>query len=247
MIPHRTRTVALARTESASGHDCSRLSRRDVVRLSLAALAANALRAAPARGAPPKTSRASLSPDAALARLLDANRRFASGQVLQPRRELERLRKLAAEQKPYAAVLGCADSRVPIEIVFDEGFGDIFVVRVAGNVATPVEIASLEYATAVLGVKVIMVLGHDHCGAVKAALAGGTVPGQISTLYQYIVPGIAREEHDLEAAVRANVRFQSAKLRDSSPVIAEAIKNGSVKLSAGVFELTSGKVVPIQT
>jgi carbonic anhydrase len=180
--------------------------------------------------------------DAAAEALSQGNARFVKGEVVQPRRELERLRSLASAQAPYVAILSCADSRVPVEIVFDEGFGDLFVVRVAGNVATAVEIASLEYAVAVLGVKAVMVLGHESCGAVQAALAGATVPGQISTLYQHIVPGIDRSKDDLSAAVRANVKYQAQKLRDSSTVISGAVKDGSVKLLGGVFDLKSGKV-----
>lgn len=218
--------------------------RRDVLRLAMIGVAAIAR--PPAASAESGDDDFPPNADAAIAQLFEANRRFASGDMLQPRRELERLRKLSKEQKPYAAVLSCADSRVPIEIVFDEGFGDLFVVRVAGNIATPVEIASLEYATAVLGVKAILVLGHGNCGAVKAALAGGAVPGQISTLYQYIVPGIDRAKADLANAVRDNARFQANKIKDSSPVIATAIKDGQVRLAAGVFDLKSGKVVPVE-
>ncbi len=183
--------------------------------------------------------------DAAAEALAQGNARFVKGEVLQPRRELERLRSLANAQAPFVAILGCADSRVPVEIVFDEGFGDLFVVRVAGNVATAVEIASLEYAVAVLGVKAVMVLGHERCGAVKAALGGTTVPGQISTLYQHIVPGIDRSTNDLSAAVRANVKHQAQKVRDGSTVIGGAVKDGSVKLLGGVFDLESGRVTTV--
>jgi len=185
------------------------------------------------------------TPDEALAELVQGNARFVNGELLQPHRELERVRQLAAKQEPYAAVLGCADSRVPVEILFDEGFGDAFVVRVAGNLATPVEIASLEYAVAVLGTKVVMVLGHDECGAVKAALEGKPVPGQIDMLYQYIVPAIERGTNDLAAAIRANVRFQARRLRQASPVLAAAVDGGTLKIAGGVFDLASGRVVPV--
>ncbi|HEV7733940.1 MAG TPA: carbonic anhydrase [Candidatus Binatia bacterium] len=198
-----------------------------------------------AMGADGPPTVAPATPDAALAELQQGNQRFVKGEVVQPRRELERLRSLAEGQKPYAAVLGCADSRVPVELVFDEGFGDIFVVRVAGNLATAVEIASLEYGVAVLGVKVIMVVGHSGCGAVKAALDGGAVPGQISTLYQHIVPAIDRNNKDLAVAIQANARYQTRKLRESSTVIADAIKAGTLIVVGGVFDLTSGKVVPV--
>jgi carbonic anhydrase len=184
--------------------------------------------------------------EAAVDALAKGNARFVKGEILQPRREIERLRSLAADQKPYAALLSCADSRVPVELVFDEGFGDLFVVRVAGNVATAVEIASLEYAVAVLGVKAVLVLGHQACGAVKAAMAGGAVPGQISTLYQHIVPGIGDAKGDLAAAIAANVKFQAQKLRDGSPVIGGALKDGSLRLTGGVFDFKSGAVKPVE-
>lgn len=223
-----------------------RISRRWFLGVGMAALAAGSRRVSTALARETTGGATPTTPDAALAELTQGNARFVKGELLQPRRELERVRQMAEKQEPYAAVLGCADSRVPIEILFDEGFGDVFVVRVAGNLATPVEIASLEYATAVLGTKVIMVLGHDNCGAVKAALAGKAVPGQISTLYQYIVPGIDRGNHDLGVAVRANVQFQARKLRQASPVLAAAVDAGALKIVGGVFELMSGRVVPVE-
>lgn len=113
------------------------------------------------------------SPEQVLQNLLDGNMRFLDGAVAHPHQDFSRVQAIKAKQKPLAAILGCADSRVPAEIVFDQGFGDVFVCRVAGNIATPEEIASLEYAVLDLGVKVVMVLGHTRCGAVKAALSGG--------------------------------------------------------------------------
>jgi carbonic anhydrase len=218
------------------------VSRRGFLGLGAAALAAGP-RAVVGEAAARETIPA--TPAAALAELTQGNARFVKGEVLEPRRELERVRKLAGKRQPYAAVLGCADSRVPIEIVFDEGFGNVFAVRVAGNLATPVEIASLEYAVAVLGTKVIMVLGHENSGAVKAALEGKEVPGQISTLYQYIVPGIDRVHRDLGVAVRANVRFQARKLQQASPVLGAAVKGGTLQIAGGVFELGSGRVLSV--
>jgi carbonic anhydrase len=195
---------------------------------------------------PPVSSTRPATPAEALAELTAGNARFASGKVLQPHRELECLRQLAdKQQEPFAAVLACADSREPVEILFDEGFGDLFVVRVAGNLATPVEIASLEYAVAVLGTKLVMVLGHEQCGAVKAALEGVEVPGRIGALYQYIVPGIDRGTHDLGAAVRANVQFQARTLRQASPVLGAAVAAGKLGIAGGVFELVSGRVIAV--
>jgi carbonic anhydrase len=186
------------------------------------------------------------NPAEAVQRLHDGNLRFAAGKPISPERDLVHLREVAPEQRPFAAVLGCADSRVPIELVYDQGFGNVFVVRVAGNIATSVEIASLEYGTQVLGASALVVLGHSNCGAVKAALAGGEVPGQISTLYQHIAPALDRKKMDLDAAVVANVRYQMRKLHKGSTVISKLITDGKVALVGGVFDLTSGTVKPVE-
>jgi carbonic anhydrase len=184
--------------------------------------------------------------DEALKRLLDGNRRFTQGKVTAANRDLARLKAVAAKQAPFAAVLSCADSRVPVEIVFDQGFGDVFVVGVAGNVAAAEEIASLEFATLMLGAKVLIVVGHSGCGAVNAALEGADVPGQISTLYRLIVPGIDRQNKDLDAAIASNVRAQAGVLHKGSTVLAALIKDGKLKLAGGVYDLTSGKVTMIE-
>src|SRR5271156_4494246 len=132
------------------------------------------------------------TPENALRLLAEGNQRYLAQKLISFQEDLDILKADTEEhQEPFAAVLSCADSRVPVELVFDQSIGHVFVVRVAGNVATPDTIASLEYGAAVLGVKVILALGHTNCGAVKATLAGKAVPGQISTLYQYIHPAIA--------------------------------------------------------
>lgn len=184
------------------------------------------------------------TPAQALARLRDGNARFIAGRPLAPNRSLAQLRAVAPKQTPFAAVLGCADSRLPVEVLYDQGFGDLFVVRVAGNVATAVEIASLEYAAAVLDVEVIKVLGHANCGAVKAALAGDPVPGQISTLFQHIVPALDRTAMDLAAAIAANVRHQVRTLREASPLLARRIAAGQLVVEGGVFDFDTGAVRP---
>src|SRR5262249_543935 len=152
--------------------------------------------------------------------------------------------KTAEKQEPFAAVLSCADSRVPVELIFNQTIGKIFVTRVAGNVASTELIASLEYGVAVLGTEVIMVMGHAHCGAVKAAIAGGAVPGQISSLYRYIRPAIDQvgAGGDAEAVTRANAQIQARLLWESSPVIGDAVKQGKVKVVASYYDLASGKV-----
>ncbi|MEP6958368.1 MAG: carbonic anhydrase, partial [Nitrospirota bacterium] len=146
------------------------------------------------------------------------------------------------KQEPFAAVLACADSRVPVELVFDQTIGHIFVTRVAGNVVTPEIIATLEYGVVVLGVKVLLVIGHRNCGAVKAAMKADTVPGQISVLYQHLQPAVEHSGGNLDKAIDANARFQAELLRTSSTVIRDAAKAGKLKVEFGVYDLSSGEV-----
>ena len=184
-----------------------------------------------------------VSPEAALQQLIDGNRRFAEGRLTSFNEDLEILKsKTVDKQEPFAAVLSCADSRVPVELIFDQSIGHVFVTRVAGNVATSAIIASLEYGVAVLGTKAIMVLGHANCGAVKASIDAKAVPGQISALYRYIRPAVDQAGPDLEAAIKANAKIQAALLRQSSPVLADHIKQNQLKIVAGYYDLSSGKV-----
>lgn len=185
------------------------------------------------------------TPADALAALMAGNLRFVEGKTLAPHRDLARLKEIAPKQTPFAAVLGCADSRVPVEIVFDQGFGDIFVTRIAGNVADPAIIGSLEFGTLVLGAKVLFVLGHSACGAVSATLKGDAVPGQISTLYQHIRPAVKASGGDLARAVVANVKNQIETLGEASPVIGQLVRQGKLQLAGGVYDLTSGRVTRV--
>jgi carbonic anhydrase len=184
--------------------------------------------------------------DEALKRLLDGNQRFIQGKITAANRDLAHLKAVAPKQAPFAAFLSCADSRVPVEIIFDQGFGDVFVVRVAGNVAAAEETASLEFGTLMLGAKVLVVLGHSGCGAVKAALEGTDAPGQISTLYRLIAPGIDRQNKNLDVAVASNVRAQVRVLRQGSTVLAGLLRDGKLKLVGGVYDLTSGRVTMME-
>jgi carbonic anhydrase len=187
------------------------------------------------------------SPDAAVQQLVDGNGRFAAGRMTSFDEDLSILKaKTVDKQEPFAAVLSCADSRVPVELIFDQSIGHVFVTRVAGNIATSPMIASLEYSVAVLGAKAIMVFGHANCGAVKAAIEAKAVPGQISTLYPYIRPAVERAGPDLEAAIKANAKIQAALLRQSSPVLAEQIKRNQLKIVAAYYDLASGKVTLLE-
>ena len=184
-----------------------------------------------------------LTPDAALQELLAGNQRFAANQLTSFEHDLAILKeRTVGKQEPFAAVLSCADSRVPVELIFDQTIGHIFVARVAGNIVTPEIIASLEYGVAVLGVKALVVLGHHACGAVKAAMKADDVPGQISTLYLSLRQAVEQSGGDLDKAIEANAKIQAELLRTSSTVIRDAFKGGKLKVESGVYELATGKV-----
>ena len=183
------------------------------------------------------------SPERAIDLLVEGNQRYVAQKLISFQEDLDILKADTEEhQEPFAAVLSCADSRVPVELVFDQSIGHVFVARVAGNIATPDTIASLEYGAAVLGLKAILVLGHTNCGAVKATLAGKAVPGQISTLYQYIHPAIAGANGDLTTASRQNAVLQASVLRETSPVLAELVKQKKLAVRAAIYDVGSGKI-----
>jgi carbonic anhydrase len=189
-----------------------------------------------------------LTPDAALKELLDGNKRFVERRRIADQQDLAILKQNTAEkQEPFAAVLSCADSRVPVEIIFDQSIGHVFVTRVAGNIITPEIIGSLEYGALVLGAKVILVMGHANCGAVKAAMQGTTVPGQISTLYRHIQPAVDQSRSNLDAAIKANAKIQSDLLRKSSTVIAELLKENKIKIVAAYYDLARGGVTLLES
>src|SRR5947209_3133764 len=168
----------------------------------------------------PLAAQTKLKPDEALNELLDGNRRFTSGSMTSWEHDLAMLKQHTAEkQEPFAAVLSCADSRVPVELAFDQTIGHVFVARVAGNIVTPEIIGSLEYGAAVLGVKVVLVLGHTSCGAVKAAMKADAVPGQISVLYRHLRPAVEQSGGNVDKAIETNARMQAELLRTSSTVI----------------------------
>jgi carbonic anhydrase len=217
------------------------LSRRRILTRAAAAIVTGAVLDVvalhPAQAASP------LTPDQALQHLIDGNRRFVEGRMTAFDEDLAILKqKTAGKQEPFAAVLSCADSRVPVELIFDQSIGHLFVSRVAGNVASSEVIASLEYGAAVLGTKMIMVLGHSSCGAVKASIDAKPVPGQISGLYRYIRPAVDQAGTDVDAVGKANAKIQAAILREASPVLAGLIEKKGFKVVAGFYDLASGKV-----
>jgi carbonic anhydrase len=215
----------------------------DLVRVAAAEPRAGASSKAPSR----------LNADEALRELLAGNERFANGRPNSPRRGPADFRQLAEGQYPFATIISCADSRVAPEILFDVGKGDIFVVRVAGNVvsgAGAVVKGSIEYSVAELNVPLIMVLGHSNCGAVKAAMAHlnakDSLPGAINDLVELIKPAVEQSKGEpgdpLGGAIHKNVQIGIERLKGLEPILAPALKAGKLKIVGGVYDLRTGKV-----
>lgn len=186
---------------------------------------------------------ASVSADAALAKLKEGNLRFASSEVSQSKPTAARRAETAQEQHPFAIVLGCADSRTAPEIVFDQNIGDLFVVRTAGNLVDDHALGSIEYAVAHLGARLVVVLGHQRCGAVTAALASDTAPGHVQSLVRDIQPAVkaakGKDGNVTDIAIAENARLMAAKIRNEAS-LGEFAKE--VRIISGVYDLDTGKV-----
>ncbi len=186
-----------------------------------------------------------VTPAAALERLKEGNKRFAADRLAARDLGDARRRALGRGQRPFAVVLGCADSRVAPELIFDQGLGDLFVLRVAGNVTDPALLGSIEYALAELKAPLIVVLGHTECGAVKAALAGKPLPGNLGRLIERVHVGKPPAEAGadaLPAALWANAVHSAQELTARSPVIKEFVDRGRVRIAVGVYSLKTGRV-----
>ena len=190
------------------------------------------------------------TPEEALQRLMEGHRRYLAEQMAHPNQAAERRREVAAGQSPFAIVLGCSDSRVPPEVIFDAGLGDLFIVRVAGNVVDNAGLGSIEFAAAEFESPLIVVLGHSNCGAVKAAISavqsGAEVEGAIGSLVDLIRPAVARARERpgdlLVNATRANVELSMTRILDSEPILATRERLGSLDIMGGVYDLESGVV-----
>lgn len=194
-----------------------------------------------------------VSADEALQRLMDGNKHYVEGQMGACRESDAAKREgLAQGQKPYAIILSCSDSRVPPEIIFDKSMGEIFVIRVAGNVPDPVVLGSIEYAAEHIGSPLIMVLGHERCGAVTATVESkGKAHGNIGAIVKTIAPAAQKAQKAMkgkpkaevvEAATDANVQLVAANLTKKSPVVAKLVKEGKVKIVTAKYDLDDGKV-----
>jgi carbonic anhydrase len=198
---------------------------------------------------PPPKPQNVLTPQASLERLLKGNARYVEG--VSARHDFKHEREaLAGGQNPFAAILSCADSRIAPEYAFDSGRGDLFVCRVAGNFANEESVASLEYAVAELGTPLIMVLGHDSCGAVNAAIKsikdGTTLPGHLPSLVAGLAPAVkavSQQAGDmLGNAIRQNVTDNVARLRSTAPILNAAVEQGKLKVVGGIYRLRDGRV-----
>lgn len=179
-------------------------------------------------------------------KLVDGNKRYTSSEMVHPNQTSVRRTAVANEQHPFAVVLSCSDSRVPPEILFDQGIGDLFVIRVAGNVLDDAALGSIEYAIEHLNVKLIVVLGHERCGAVSAAVKGGKASGHIRYLVEAIQPAVEKAKSlsgdILENAVRINVQNVVAQLKSSEPIIEEFVHEKKVDVIGARYDLDDGSV-----
>lgn len=221
--------------------------------LGAAALGSGLIVARGSRAIAASPAPSSLAADEALQRLLKGNQRFVHGSTKNPRRAPADFRALAEGQRPVAVIMGCADSRVPPELLFDQGVGDLFVVRVAGNVVGGGGVfvkGSIEYAVAELGVRLIMVLGHSSCGAVKAAIKhvddGDPLPGAIAELVNRIRPAVIKAKDmpgdQLANAISANVLLGVETLNNLDPIVRPAVSSGQAKVVGAVYDLRTGAV-----
>lgn len=190
----------------------------------------------------------SITSELALQQLMEGNLRYAEGNASHPHQSLERRAELISGQQPFAVILGCSDSRIPPELIFDQGLGDVFVIRTAGEVVDNASLASIEYAVDHLGVPLVMVLGHDSCGAVTAAVQGGEAEGHLGSLMDFIRPAVeqAREAGEgsdlLNGSINNNVFNIVEALKSSQPVLSEKVDAGELMILGARYRLDSGLV-----
>jgi carbonic anhydrase len=181
-----------------------------------------------------------------LQQLIAGNERYAAGHPLHPNQSPDRRTEVAGGQHPIAIIVSCSDSRVPPEIVFDQGLGDVFVVRTAGEVVDDQAVGSIEYAVEHLHARLIVVLGHDQCGAVKAAVDGGDAPGHISSVVNAIEPAVEKARHEpgdlLDNAINENVLLVTSQLKTSKPILSHEVDTAGLQVVGARYSLESGTV-----
>lgn len=223
------------------------LSRRFALRCACASLFAGGARARAASGLPPTT----LTPDEALARLMEGNRRFVADSPRPAPGNAARRREQVQGQAPFATVLACADSRTPPGTLFDTGLGEIFGLRVAGNTLSPAGFGSIEYSSMALGVPLIMVLGHERCGAVAAAVEvverNARLPGSLMAMVEPILPAVEEAKRGdpsdlLDATVRTHALRMARRLREEESVLTPRLASGALRVVAARYDLDDGEV-----
>ena len=196
------------------------------------------------------------SPREAWQAMLDGNHRFVTGELAHPRQDIDRREALAEKQTPFAALFGCADSRLSAEIIFDVGLGDFFVVRNAGQVIGETILGSLEYAVEVLGVPIILVLGHDECGAIRATIndvegnmnaSGEFIHKLVAQIRPTVLAANAQGKHEIDDVTELHVQDTINEMLTNSSLIAEAVKSGKLAVVGANYKLTLGEIHPIVT
>ena len=189
---------------------------------------------------------ASISADEALKKLMDGNKRFVEFKQNHPHQNKTRLEEIATSQNPFAIIVGCSDSRVQPEIIFDQGMGDLFIIRNAGNVVDDFAMASIEYAVEHLGVRLIVVLGHERCGAVDATIKGGKLPGHLNSLTDEIKPAIQSAKRItgdlLTNVIYSNTKRISGQIGSSGELLKDFVDNKGLKVVSAYYDLDTGKV-----
>lgn len=196
------------------------------------------------------SSEEGLSADKAMEKLEKGNKRYTSGKMTHKNQGKKRRAETAKTQEPFAVIVTCSDSRVSPEVLFDLGMGDIFVVRSAGNIVDDIGIGSIEYAVEHLGAKLIVVLGHERCGAVKATVDGGEAPGHIKKIVEKIKPSVEKAKKDkgdlLDNSIMKNVTAVVKELANAKPFLKEKAASGEIKVVGAYYDLDSGKVSGVQ-
>ena len=183
-----------------------------------------------------------VAPDTALKVISEGNKRFVAGTPERPNQTPAHRAKVALKQTPHTVVVTCSDSRLSPELIFDQGIGDLFVVRTAGNTADPENLGSVEYATAVLGARLVVVLGHDKCGAVDAAMKGGKLPGNIPAVVKPIQRALPKTKISLDEGIAVNVKAVEKVLSSKNKMTADMVKIGQISVKGAVYDMASGKV-----
>ena len=189
---------------------------------------------------------AAVPPDKAISQLKAGNQNYITGKAIHPNQDGERRMETVKGQNPFAIILGCSDSRVPPELIFDQGIGDLFIIRTAGNTIDDIALGSIEYGAVHLGVSLIVVLGHSSCGAVAATLKGGEPEGHVASIVKQIEPAVetakGRYGDPLENAVLENIKNIVEKITESKPILAKLISQGKLKVVGARYSIDSGVV-----